>query len=350
MIFPVPLPDETLCSLLARVCRWNGIADFRDITTLYFGNPLYASFIDAHINLPEFCKRTDYAYGDSRAVLEQLTWLGAQVRLGEANASILVGMADGTLMPSLSKLTFHDAAALSYCPTCRLQDISEFGSAYWHRIHQLPVIRFCPQHGDRIVTVSVKRAGLHQAFPLPGDFELHRCPIAQRGVEVPAQWEGGASMVREVFASSAFFDAEIIDAAIWDELRVRRLVTPGGLLRKAEVVDLFFAHFFENRTTELTSEAVKFSERIVRSLMDPGRGVALGRAMLLHWLFGKWKAFEEKCYWIGVFGAGSKPATRKVHVSADKLELGLHHRTVCLGYMHERPGCSRLDFTDRAMM
>lgn len=345
MIFPIQLPDETLCSLLARLCRLNGIADFRDFAARYFGNPPYASFIDAHIDFPELCRRTDHAYGDPRAILEQLTWLGAQIRLGEVDASILVKIDDGTLMPSLSELTFHDSAVLSYCPTCRLRDISEFGISYWHRIHQLPVVCFCPQHGDPIVGVGIKRVRLHQAFPLPGDFELHQHGVQQTGMEVAAFWRGVASIVSEVFAAQILFEAETIDAALWDELRARKLVTSGGVLRKAEAIDLLLAHLFEIGNAEPASEMVIFSKRIVRSLTDQNRGLVLGRTILLNWLFGNWKAFEEKCNWIRVLGSCSKSSACNTNVSITRSELRMHHRKMCLDYMHDHPGCSRFEFT-----
>jgi hypothetical protein len=35
---------------------------------------------------------------------------------------------------------------LRYCPECVEHDITEYGEAYWHRIHQLPGITVCPVH------------------------------------------------------------------------------------------------------------------------------------------------------------------------------------------------------------
>ena len=35
---------------------------------------------------------------------------------------------------------------LRYCPECIENDIRIYGEPYWHRIHQVPGIRVCPQH------------------------------------------------------------------------------------------------------------------------------------------------------------------------------------------------------------
>lgn len=33
-----------------------------------------------------------------------------------------------------------------FCPVCAQRDLSIFGQAYWHRIHQIPGIQICPEH------------------------------------------------------------------------------------------------------------------------------------------------------------------------------------------------------------
>lgn len=347
MITPIPLPDETLASLLARLCRLNGIIDFRDVAALYFGEPTYASFIDAPIDLPEFCRRTGHAYGDPEEVLEHLTWFGAQVRLGELDASKLMEMECGARKPLLGELTFSGFAALGYCTTCRLQDTNRYGVSYWHRIHQVPVVRVCPQHGDLIVRVGIKRARLHQTFPLPGDFEPGGREVFPESAGRVWNWRNIAGVVCDVLAARTRFDREIINEALWDGVRAKEMVTPNGVLRKSEIVDFLLAYLGGAGNNETASRTVSLSDRIVRSLTEPAKGIAFGRSVLLEWVFGSWAAFEEKCKWATVFGVSHKVPTQKAGkvLLFTNAEQRKHHRKICADYMANHPNCSRLEFT-----
>lgn len=53
---------------------------------------------------------------------------------------------------------------LKYCPSCCREDKNEFGELYWHRIHQIPGVLVCPNHGDvlRNSTISIKMTNQHE--------------------------------------------------------------------------------------------------------------------------------------------------------------------------------------------
>jgi hypothetical protein len=42
------------------------------------------------------------------------------------------------------------ANALRHCHECQQSDIEQYGLAHWHVVHQLPGIRFCPEHNHRL--------------------------------------------------------------------------------------------------------------------------------------------------------------------------------------------------------
>jgi hypothetical protein len=45
---------------------------------------------------------------------------------------------------------------LRYCPVCWQEDRTDFGEAYWHRLHQVPGFEICPLHGAFIENSSVR--------------------------------------------------------------------------------------------------------------------------------------------------------------------------------------------------
>lgn len=44
---------------------------------------------------------------------------------------------------------------LRYCPTCLEKDRNEIGETYWHRVHQVPGVRVCDQHGFILIETSL---------------------------------------------------------------------------------------------------------------------------------------------------------------------------------------------------
>lgn len=44
---------------------------------------------------------------------------------------------------------------LRFCPECNRQDIRKYGESYWHRLHQMPGVLFCPIHNEIIVDSTV---------------------------------------------------------------------------------------------------------------------------------------------------------------------------------------------------
>ena len=67
--------------------------------------------------------------------------------------------------------------ALRHCPDCQQSDIERYGLAHWHVVHQLPGIRFCPEHNhrlhDRCRSCKTPLGGKSKAI-LPGE-ACQRC-------------------------------------------------------------------------------------------------------------------------------------------------------------------------------
>ena len=150
MILPKPFSDESLASLLARLCRLNGISDYGDVVTLLFGHGLHTTFINAPVDVVEFCVRTKGAYGEPVEVLENLTWMGAAGCLEVASPSRGTYVAAGLVKPTLAEMTFPESVSLRYCPACRKRDLLGYGMSYWRRQHQIPIVWYCADHGESL--------------------------------------------------------------------------------------------------------------------------------------------------------------------------------------------------------
>ena len=48
---------------------------------------------------------------------------------------------------------------LRYCPICAKEDREKYGETYWHRIHQMPGVCVCPEHGCYLSESTVKISG-----------------------------------------------------------------------------------------------------------------------------------------------------------------------------------------------
>ena len=51
---------------------------------------------------------------------------------------------------------------LRFCPACLTEDLSKYGEAYWHRLHQAPGVMVCPVHEEVLLNSSVPKKTTHE--------------------------------------------------------------------------------------------------------------------------------------------------------------------------------------------
>ena len=342
MILPAHLPDETIASLLSRMGRLNGYSDLRDLTETFCGDGPISSFIDAEIDLLRFSRQTNFVYPGPVELLKHLTWNTAQVKLGEIAGQRIDGLANDDFRITVGSTIFPNSAELGYCPSCRDNELRLYGMTYWHRLHQIPIIFFCPTHGDRIVKIRVKRFTLHKNFPGPGDFELNRIEH-ELGFDLNENfWLGVAVMAAALFRGDEVHDAEMTYPVLADELRRKKYALPISGVRLSAITKDLAEQAFQNSIETHAPEAMTFLRRIAQSFDKPEQGMLLGRVVLLYWLFGGWEAFQARCHWLSVFGSESGVATKTATTTRSKLEA--QYRRVCTAYIKEHPECTRLEF------
>lgn len=159
-VFPVLIPGESYYSLLARYHRLSGnLAEqytFREL----FGNrpalnaavtlPYRVRLIDGKLP-PESRLSSDLvvrrctAYHYLRlsglftdAAFEQI--LQARTKRGRNQCARMIQALQGP-----------HPRHLRFCPDCIRSDTREYGESYWHLIHQIEGVEYCPVHGTRLI-------------------------------------------------------------------------------------------------------------------------------------------------------------------------------------------------------
>ena len=100
---------------------------------------------------------------------KQQVWEALRAGRGSGITSVRTQMPDGT-------------EGLKYCPNCYLLDTQEYGEPFWHRVHQIPLLGYCPMHKIPLVTVPIKFARLSEVFlPLISVY----CQRAEHGEIAP---------------------------------------------------------------------------------------------------------------------------------------------------------------------
>lgn len=161
-----PYPDEILGSWTARIKLHNGANAWRVLLReakldhhqhfLGFDIPNYSPALGEL--LPALGEK-DY----ERILLEHTTlpyWLSFDA--APANNGFFPGTATLPLVLSTDRRVITNLRQLGsqhferlkarYCPMCLSRDLMKMGEPYWHRIHQLPNLTYCPEHQTRLLS------------------------------------------------------------------------------------------------------------------------------------------------------------------------------------------------------
>lgn len=178
---PKPLPDELLCSALARATYRYGYWSPKRLLGVLYQQRTVVAVPDLPTNLGALVCATGerwqmdvaelakhhtlfnyYTYyrheRQRRAVLFAMTANGG-------NLQLRLGVCAGS---ARAPKRFH------LCPQCYAKDVAQFGEAYWHRAHHLPGVLVCHLHGDLLwesgVLFRTPERHVYQAVPLEIDW------------------------------------------------------------------------------------------------------------------------------------------------------------------------------------
>lgn len=167
--FPSPYPDEWWYSVLCRYHVRSGHSKYATtIRELYGGRPMVhgrlipggdcAAILS---NLPPGVLSIDDVLANHTLLpyytrffaedKKQQVWEALRAGRGSGITSVRTQMPDGT-------------EGLKYCPICYLLDTKKYGEPFWHRVHQIPLLGYCPMHKIPLVTLPIKFARLSEVF------------------------------------------------------------------------------------------------------------------------------------------------------------------------------------------
>lgn len=171
-LFPKPLPDETIFSLICRFHLLSAQASFKGQTLPLLGingsrpSNEFPSFLPtlerlSGISLEYLIKRmTSLHYYEPFIDKCDYEVLYEALRAGDTgNLQSKLGMVANRITPG---------QYLKYCPLCADYDENKFGVAYWHKVHQLVGLTVCPIHQCHLAKVKRKSVRIilpyHQGY------------------------------------------------------------------------------------------------------------------------------------------------------------------------------------------
>lgn len=159
--FPEIYPDELLYSQLARYHVKSGYMIYRSAAEDLFNNPTVRPDIDFANKLSLDALNNITRTVSIESIIEKHTmfsYYGRFLNQDRRNTAFraLVSMQGNynNLLPMPKRKKDTDRF-LRYCPLCAEMDRSNFGEAYWHRIHQMQGVNICPVHHCKLIDSSL---------------------------------------------------------------------------------------------------------------------------------------------------------------------------------------------------
>lgn len=166
--FPTPRPDELFYSLCARYSDFIQYSNRRHVAEDLFGSTNTSAVVDLPSHLGYFADSAlpaghQFAVGrliDGFTLLPFYSPFLPCERYGKIKEAM-----SGTDSNAVRRLTglistnVTPPGILRYCPACVTEERGEYGECYWHRLHQLPGVKVCPDHLVFLEDSSVKTRG-----------------------------------------------------------------------------------------------------------------------------------------------------------------------------------------------
>lgn len=252
--FPAPCPDETLHSLLSRYVRLSGLGSWAAVFNAAQGDGSFArdlpfpchlidlvqalpsganlrldSIISRHTLLPYYQPfLTEQQLADAQFQMAYRGGIGLKTKLG-----IIASRLEATSRTRL-------------CPICLVTDIRDYGTAYWHRVHQLPGVWICPrcQVPLSVVDHHWLAKGLRKLYlPQDEDVQAHASRLLVNKRQHQALLALARNSLHLLEANAPSQPAALIRQALLNVIIERGLASPSGRLCLGELAHFLHRHF-----------------------------------------------------------------------------------------------------------
>lgn len=361
-VWPEPLPDETLYSLVAHTCRLNGWPSERGACSHLFGDHGSLRLGDVLVYMDRFVAETRGLYGGPAEVLARMTHAGFFDRLGsrpgvDVSQPWSPDAGDVVVAPEyrgLATLSNGQAHIWRWCPECNEEDLGRHGRVYWRRTHQLPGVFICTRHGRPLLEANIRYWVRQQHLFLPDN-------LPEKAIPVPSCPPGAdldQAMALARFAAQVLDtpdegnSPEAVQGALIDGLLTAGLVTKGGNIRRHEFLLSLTGFYAGLAGVESVAQQLAKGRlnSLTRDLTDSVQSrPAVLNLMLAFWLFGSWELFREHCLWRKAIdsrasaGSISPWSDADMEGENDRTSVQSRHRQVCLDLLHALPQATRTD-------
>lgn len=161
--FPARAPDELLYSLVARYRLMAGGLSSRPVMSDVFGNSRCAAVWDLPCHVGYLARAIGESPSDLVGDHTLFPYYSSTLMPGRSTElkRWMIGESHGGSIHLSMGVTASSVPAtqhLRYCPLCVESDRTEWGAAYWHRVHQCPGVWQCPIHECALIETSISLA------------------------------------------------------------------------------------------------------------------------------------------------------------------------------------------------
>lgn len=186
--FPAACPDETLHSLLSRYVRLSGLGSWAAVFDAATGDGSFARDLPLPCHLGELLRALPTGVNlDQYTIISRHTllpyyqpFLTERQLIGAQTQMLNQGGNGLKLRLGLIASRLESTSRTRFCPTCVSKDLKHYGTAYWHRVHQLPGVWICPHDQSPLLAVDHHwlARGLRKLYlPLDEEVQRHSFPL-----------------------------------------------------------------------------------------------------------------------------------------------------------------------------
>jgi hypothetical protein len=157
--FPELLPDELFYSCCARYHNESGNESIRQTLKDLFGvahTEINCHFPSRLNNFVTTCNKKKWDISIESIIERHTIYPFFHPFLNNNQSEDIVKMIEGTLKYRphfiLGIKNKFWTSVLNYCPDCIKEDDLTYGTPYWHRLHQIPGVLYCPTHSKRLIS------------------------------------------------------------------------------------------------------------------------------------------------------------------------------------------------------
>jgi len=160
--FPDPYPDELFYSICARFAEAMHYSSKHSVILELFGN-IHPATIEFPLGLDYLAASlpSDDCYS-ADSLIEEHTLLPFYGPFLSPERLLILRKTmhgnNGIAMSRRFRFTGSSIRPLGHlrlCPQCVIEDRGRFGEAYWHRVHQIPVVLVCPIHAEALGETAI---------------------------------------------------------------------------------------------------------------------------------------------------------------------------------------------------